>query len=126
MDRNDLQDPVVLATQDADLDQTVLNGPIRPPADVTDPVVGFMRSGLTGDLGQSGVQQWRSGRGLVDGGHVPVDDCDAPLQTKVEQQRTAQPQVDIGRVDERPAADGVAGQQVQVLGERDHGDTVAC
>ena len=126
VDRDDMQDPLVLATQDADVDQGGVERPDAPPAEVADPVVGFMRSRLTGDLGQGGVQQWLSGRRLVDGGHVPVDDCDVPLQAEVEQQRSAQPQIEVGRVDEQPAAGAVAGQQVQVLGERGHGDTVAC
>jgi hypothetical protein len=76
------------------------------------------------DLGESGVQQRLAGRFLEDHGHVPVGRRDALPHREIEQQRTAEPEVEVERLDQQPTAGDVESQQVQVLRERDHDHTV--
>ncbi len=119
-----MQDPAVVAPEDAEVDQAVLHGAMRAPAEVTHPVVRAVCSALARDGGQGRVEQRLAGRRVLRDGHVVLDERDPPPQRQVEQQCTAQPQVEMAGIEQRPAGGGVLGQQVQVFGEGDHLDTV--
>ena len=59
-------------------------------------MAGLVPPVLTGDIGKGGVQQWLTGRRLVDGRQVPVHHDNAPLHDDVEQQGAAQPRSRLG------------------------------
>ena len=122
--RNDVQDPMIIALEDADVDQAVLHGAVRTPAEVTHPVVRAVRSARLRDGSQGTVQQRLAGRTVLGESHLLVGMADPLPERQVEQQRTTEPQVEVGDVDQRAAGGGIVGQEVQVLGERDHPDTV--
>ena len=76
VDRDDVQDPMIVALEDADVDQAVLHGPVRTPAEVTHPVVRPVRSARFGDGSQRTVQQRLAGRTLLGEVHLLVDEGD--------------------------------------------------
>ena len=65
VDRDDVQDPMIIALKDADVDQAILHGPVRTPADVPHPVVRPVRSARLRDGSQGTVQQRFAGRALL-------------------------------------------------------------
>ena len=76
VNRDDVQDPMIIALQDADVDQAVLHGAVRTPAEVTHPVVRAVRSARLRDGSQGTIQQRLAGRTFLGEVHLLVGEGD--------------------------------------------------
>lgn len=89
-----------------------------------DPVVGLVgRTCAAHPL--DGALEQRLVRGPLRDDRYPSSVADDPMpKRQVEQERAAEPEVEVRGLDQRSARGSIIGQQIEILGQSDHGVTV--
>lgn len=109
------EEAVVVAVEDPDRDEAVLDRAAGSPGQAPDSVIGPMGPAIAGDPGQGTVQQRLAPRCLAGHRHTGVRQGDGSPQREVEQQRPGKPQLEVGLIDQRSTCGRVVGQQIEVL-----------
>ena len=102
VDRDDAEHLVIVAAQHPRLDEPVPDDVVQTVGQVADPVAGLVGLG-GGDLRQDAVEQRVTGRSRIGDHNVRVAGGEALLQHQVEEQGSAETQVEMRGVDQRPA-----------------------